>query len=56
MLKRFGLFLLTNFLVIVTVSLILNVALPLLGIQLSGTWAMAVFCGETAGSSRSRRV
>lgn len=45
MLKRFGLFLLTNFLVIVTVSLILNVALPLLGIQLSGTWAMAVFCG-----------
>lgn len=45
MLKRFGLFLFTNFLVIVTVSVILNVILPLFGINLSGTFAMAVFCG-----------
>ncbi len=45
MLKRFGLFLLTNFLVIVTVSVILNVILPLFGIRLQGTMAMAVFCG-----------
>lgn len=45
MLKRFGLFLLTNFLVIVTVSIIMNVVLPLFGIQLQGTAAIAIFCG-----------
>ncbi|MEQ9366570.1 MAG: protease HtpX [Leptospirales bacterium] len=45
MLKRFGLFLLTNFLVIVTVSVILNFVLPLFGVKLSGTMGMALFCG-----------
>lgn len=45
MLKRFGLFLLTNLLVILTVSLILNFLLPALGIQLRGWEFLAVFCG-----------
>ncbi len=45
MLKRLGLFLLTNLLVVVTVGLILNIVLPLLGIQPQGVWALAVFCG-----------
>lgn len=45
MLKRIGLFLLTNILVILTVSLILNILLPLLGIRLQGAWGLAVFCG-----------
>ncbi|HOW83699.1 MAG TPA: protease HtpX [Spirochaetota bacterium] len=46
MLKRIGLFLLTNILVVLTVSLILNVVLPLLGIQVGGgAWGLAVFCG-----------
>jgi len=45
MLKRVGLFLLTNFLVIITVSLILNILLPMLGIHLEGATALAVFCG-----------
>lgn len=44
MLKRFGLFLLVNFLVIVMVSLILNVLLPALGIHLQGTAAILVMC------------
>ena len=46
MLKRIGLFLLTNILVVLTVNLILNVVLPLLGIQVGGgAWGLAVFCG-----------
>ncbi len=45
MLKRIGLFLLTNILVILTVSLILNVVLPMLGIRLAGAWGIAVFSG-----------
>lgn len=45
MLKRFGLFLLTNLLVMATVSIIMNVVLPLFGIQLQGTALMVVFCG-----------
>lgn len=46
MLKRIGLFLLTNFLVIITVSLILNIVLPLLGIRVGGgVWGLAIFCG-----------
>jgi heat shock protein HtpX len=46
MLKRIGLFLLTNILVVLTVSLILNIILPLLGIKIgSGVWGLAVFCG-----------
>jgi heat shock protein HtpX len=45
MLKRIGLFLLTNILVILTVSLILNILLPLLGIRLQGAWGIAIFSG-----------
>jgi len=46
MLKRIGLFLLTNLLVVVTVSLIMNIVLPLLGIQVTGgMYGLAVFCG-----------
>jgi len=45
MLKRIGLFLLTNILVILTVSLVLNIVLPLLGINPRGMWGLAVFCG-----------
>ncbi len=45
MLKRIGLFLLTNILVILTVSLILNVVLPMLGIRLAGAWGIAIFSG-----------
>jgi heat shock protein HtpX len=45
MLKRIGLFLLTNILVVLTVSLILNVVLPMLGIRLAGAWGIAVFSG-----------
>ena len=45
MLKRIGLFLLTNILVVLTVSLILNIVLPLLGISPRGMWGLAVFCG-----------
>lgn len=45
MLKRVGLFLLTNFLVIITVSLILNILLPMFGIQLQGATGLAIFCG-----------
>lgn len=45
MLKRIGLFLLTNFLVIITVSIILNVALPMLGISPRGVTGLAVMCG-----------
>ena len=45
MLKRIGLFLLTNLLVILTVSLILNIALPMLGISTRGITGLAVMCG-----------
>lgn len=45
MLKRIGLFLLTNLLVILTVSLILNIALPMLGISPRGVTGLAVMCG-----------
>lgn len=45
MLKRIGLFLMTNLLVVVTVSVILNVLLPMMGIRLQGTTGLAIFCG-----------
>ncbi|PKL35772.1 MAG: protease HtpX [Spirochaetae bacterium HGW-Spirochaetae-1] len=45
MLKRIGLFLLTNMLVVLTVSLILNIVLPMLGIRVQGAWGIAVFSG-----------
>ncbi|MCL1865685.1 MAG: protease HtpX [Spirochaetes bacterium] len=45
MLKRIGLFLLTNFLVIMTVSIILSVVLPMLGIDPSGVAGLAIMCG-----------
>ncbi len=45
MLKRIGLFLLTNLLVILTVSLILNIALPMLGISPRGITGLAIMCG-----------
>ena len=45
MFKRIGLFLLTNLLVVLTVSLILNVALPMLGIRPDGVMRLAIMCG-----------
>lgn len=45
MLKRIGLFLMTNLLVVVTVSVILNILLPMFGIRLQGTTGIAIFCG-----------
>jgi len=45
MFKRIGLFLLTNFIVVITVSLILNIALPMLGINPTGVTRLAVMCG-----------
>jgi len=45
MFKRIGLFLLTNLLVILTVSLILNVALPMMGIRPEGITGLAIMCG-----------
>ncbi len=45
MLKRVGLFLLTNLLVMLTVGIILNVVLPYFGIQLKGAMGLAVICG-----------
>lgn len=45
MLKRVGLFLLTNLLVIVTVGIIMNVIMPMFGIQVEGWMGLAVFCG-----------
>ncbi len=45
MLKRVGLFLLTNLLVIVTVGIIMNIVMPMLGIQVDGWMGLAVFCG-----------
>lgn len=45
MLKRVGLFLLTNLLVVLTVSLILNIALPMLGINTRGLTGLGIMCG-----------
>ncbi|MBW2281344.1 MAG: protease HtpX [Deltaproteobacteria bacterium] len=46
MAKRVVLFLATNLAVVLTVSLILGVLLPLLGIQVGGSvWGLALFCG-----------
>jgi heat shock protein HtpX len=45
MLKRIGLFLLTNFLVILTVSIILSIVFPMLGINPSGIEGLAITCG-----------
>ncbi|MCL2155679.1 MAG: protease HtpX [Leptospirales bacterium] len=45
MLKRVGLFLLTNFLVILTVGIILSIVLPMLGIDPSSITGLAIFCG-----------
>ncbi len=45
MFKRVGLFLLTNLLIVVTVGVIMNVVLPLFGIQVKGWMGLAVFCG-----------
>ncbi len=45
MFKRIGLFLITNILVVLTVSIILNIVLPMLGIRLAGAWGIAVFSG-----------
>ncbi len=45
MLKRVGLFLLTNLLVMLTVGVILNVILPYFGIHLKGAMGLAVMCG-----------
>ena len=46
MLKRVFLFLATNILVVLTVSLILNILLPAMGIKVSGgIYGLAIFCG-----------
>ena len=46
MAKRVLLFLATNLLVVLTVSLILGVLLPAFGIQVGGgVWGLAIFCG-----------
>lgn len=45
MFKRIGLFLLTNLLIIVTVGVILNVLMPMLGMPRDGVAGLAVFCG-----------
>jgi heat shock protein HtpX len=45
MFKRIGLFLLTNLLVVLTVSLILNIVMPMLGIRPDGIMRLAVMCG-----------
>ncbi len=43
--KRIGLFLLTNLLVVLSISLLLGVVMPALGIRLAGITGLAVFCG-----------
>jgi heat shock protein HtpX len=44
--KRLLLFFVTNLLVVLTVSIVLGVILPLLGIQLGGSiWGLSIFCG-----------
>ena len=45
MFKRIGLFLLTNLLVVLTVSLILNIVMPMLGIRPDGIMRLAIMCG-----------
>ena len=46
MAKRVLLFLVTNLLVVLTVSLVLGVLMPLLGIPVGGgVWGLAIFCG-----------
>ncbi len=45
MLKRFGLFLVTNLLVIITIGFILNVIQHFFGIKLEGLQGLSVFCG-----------
>ena len=45
MLKRIGLFLLVNLLVMLTVGVIMNLLLPYFGIHLKGGAALAVLCG-----------
>ncbi|HNX22731.1 MAG TPA: protease HtpX [Spirochaetota bacterium] len=45
MFKRIGLFLLTNFLVIITVSIILGLVMPLLGIKINGVIGLGTMCG-----------
>ena len=45
MLKRVGLFLLTNFLVILTAGIILAIVFPMLGIDPSGLYGLALLCG-----------
>ena len=45
MLKRIGLFLLVNLLVMVTVGVIMDLLLPYFGIRLKGGMALAVMCG-----------
>ena len=45
MLRRVGLFLLTNFLVMLTIGIILSIVLPRLGIDPRGYMGLAIFCG-----------
>ena len=46
MATRVLLFLATNLLVVLTVSLILGIVLPAFGIQVGGSmWGLAIFCG-----------
>jgi heat shock protein HtpX len=45
MFKRIGLFLITNLLVVLTVSVIMSIVMPMLGIDPRGMYGLAVFCG-----------
>ncbi len=45
MFRRILLFLLTNFLVVITLGILLNLILPMLGIQVRGSTGLAIFCG-----------
>ena len=45
MLKRFGLFMLTNILVILTITLIMYIVLPAIGMEPRGILGIAIFCG-----------
>ena len=45
MFRRVGLFLLTNFLVILTVGIILAVVMPMIGVDPSGVLGLAIVCG-----------
>jgi len=44
MLRRVGLFLLINFLVVLTLGIILSIVLPMLGIDPSGYFGLLIFC------------